>query len=123
MAKRHTPFQFAADLTAAALDASITLWWRWPILLSAGMPSRDTAELNRMVSEKATAAASGMVAAQTETMRIAVEAFTGKKTPHAPTAVAAAALKPAFRTVKANAKRLRKLNIPDSTIGTSPATT
>src|SRR3954451_23515377 len=79
MAKRHTPFQFAADLTAAALDASITLWWRWPILLSAGMPSRDTAEFNRMVSEKATAAASGMVAAQTETMRIAVEAFTGKK--------------------------------------------
>jgi hypothetical protein len=56
-------------------------------------------------------------------MRIAVEAFTGKKTPHAPTAVAAAALKPAFRSVKANAKRLRKLNISDSTIGTSPATT
>ena len=108
MAKRHTPFQFAADLTAAALDTSITLWWRWPIFLSAGMPSRDTAELNRMVAEKASAAASGMVAAQTETLRIAAKTFTGKKTPHASTAVAAAALKPAFRTVKANARRLRK---------------
>lgn len=108
MAKRHSPFQFAADLTAAALDTSITLWWRWPILLSAGMPSRDIAELNRMVSEKAAAAASGLVAAQFETMRIAVKAVTGKKAPHASTAVAAAALKPAFRTVKANAKRLRK---------------
>jgi hypothetical protein len=72
------------------------------------MPSRDTAELNRMVAEKAAAAASGLIAAQTETMRIAAKALTGKKTPHASTAVAAAALKPAFRTVKANAKRLRK---------------
>jgi hypothetical protein len=107
MAKRHTPFQFAADLTAAALDTSITLWWRWPILLSAGMPSRDAAELNRMVSEKVAAAASGMVAAQTETTRIAAKALTDKKTSYASTAVAAAALKPAFRTVKANAKRLR----------------
>ena len=108
MAQRHTPFQLAADLAAAVLDTSITLWWRWPILLAAGMPSRDTAELNRMVSEKVTAATSGMVAAQTETMRIAARALTGKKTPHASTAVAAAALKPALRTVKANAKRLRK---------------
>jgi hypothetical protein len=108
MAKRHTPFQLAIDLGAAVIDTSITLWWRWPILMAAGMPSRDSAELNRMVSEKAAAAASGMVGAQTEAMRIAARALTGKKIPHASTAVAAAALKPALRTVKANAKRLRK---------------
>jgi hypothetical protein len=48
------------------------------------------------------------VAAQTETMRIASRTLTGKKTPHAATAVVAAALKPALRTVKANAKRLGK---------------
>jgi hypothetical protein len=48
------------------------------------------------------------IGAQAESMRIAAEAFKGKKTPHASTAVAAAALKPAFRTVKANAKRLSK---------------
>lgn len=71
------------------------------------MPFRDTAELNWMVSETAAAAASGMVAAQTETMRIAAKALTGKRTAHTSTAVASAALKPAFRTVKANAKRLR----------------
>jgi hypothetical protein len=41
-------------------------------------------------------------------MRIASRALTGKKTPHAATAVVAAALKPALRTVKANAKRLGK---------------
>ena len=72
------------------------------------MTSRDSAELNRMVSEKVAAATSGTVAAQTETMRIASRALTGKKTPHAATAVVAAALKPALRTVKANAKRLGK---------------
>jgi hypothetical protein len=109
MAQRHTPLQLAADLGAAVLDTSITLWWRWPILIAAGMTSRDSAELNRMVSEKVAAATSGTVAAQTETMRIASRAaLTGKRTPHAATAVMAAGLKPALRTVKANAKRLGK---------------
>ena len=108
MAQRHTPLQLAADLGAAVLDTSITLWWRWPILLAAGMTRRDNAELSRMVSEKVAAATAGAIAAQTETMRITAKALTGKKTPHACTAVVAAALKPALRTVKANAKRLRK---------------
>ena len=108
MAQRHTPLQLAVDLGAAVLDTSITLWWRWPILLAAGMTSRDGAELNRMVSEKVAAATSGAVAAQTETMRITSRALTGKKTSHPATAVVAAALKPALRTVKANAKRLGK---------------
>jgi hypothetical protein len=108
MAKGQTPFQLAIDLGAAFVDTSITLWWRWPILMAAATPSRDSVELNRMVSEKVTAATSGMVAAQSEAMRIAARAIGGKKSPHAATAVAAAALKPAFRTVKANAKRRRK---------------
>ena len=77
-------------------------------LLAAGTASRDGAELKRMVSEKVAAARAGTIAAQTETMRIASRALTGKKTPHAATAVVAAALKPALRTVKANAKRLGK---------------
>lgn len=76
MAKRHPPSKLMADLGAAAIDASITLWWRWPILLSAGLPSKDRAELNRMVTEKAGAAAAGMIAAQTEMVRITARAFT-----------------------------------------------
>ena len=40
-----------------------------------------------------------MIAAQTEMVRITARAFT-EKTPHASTIVAAAALKPALRTVK-----------------------
>ena len=108
MARRHTPLQLAADLNAAMLDAGITLWWRWPILMAAGMPSRNAAELNRMVTEKAAAAVAGTIAAQNEAMRIAMAAVLGKQTPHASTAVAAAALRPGLRTVKANAKRLRR---------------
>ena len=64
--KRHPPSKLMADLGAAAIDASVTLWWRWPILLSAASSSKDTAKLNRMVSEKTGAAADGLIAAQTE---------------------------------------------------------
>jgi hypothetical protein len=108
MAKRQPTFQRMADLGAAAIDASITLWWRWPIILSAGSASKDSAELNRMVSEKTGVAAAGLIAAQTKMMRITARALTGKRTSHPTSIVAAAALKPAFRAVKANAKRLRK---------------
>src|ERR1700748_1690325 len=81
MAQRHTPLQLAADLGAAVLGTSIPLWWRWPILIATGMTSRDSAELNRMVSEKKVAAAtSGAVAARTETMRIAGRTLREKNT-------------------------------------------
>ena len=76
--------------------------------LSGGNDIDRQCELNRMVSEKVAAATSGTVAAQTEIMRIASRALTGKKTPHAATAVVGAALRPSLRTVKANAKRLGK---------------
>jgi hypothetical protein len=88
MAQRHTPLQLAADIGAAVLDTSITLWWRWPIVLAAGK-LKDSAELNQMVSEKIAAAKSGAVAAQIATMRIASRART-EKTPHGTTAVVAA---------------------------------
>ena len=88
------------------IDTGITLWWRWPILMAAGMPSKDTAELHRMVSEKARAVTRGLLAAQTEAMRITVAALNGEATLDAPGAIAAAALRPAFRTVRANARRL-----------------
>ena len=108
MAQRHTPLRLAADLNAAILDTSITLWWRWPILMAAGLPTRNATELNRMVSEKAAAAVAGTIAAQNEAMRIAMAAVFGRQTPHAQAAVVAAALRPGLRTVKANARRLRR---------------
>jgi hypothetical protein len=108
MAQRNSPIQLAADLGAAVLDTSITLWWRWPILLTGALPSRNSAELARMLLEKSAAVTAGMIAAQTEAMRVAAAALVGKQTENPTTAIAAAALKPALRTVKANAKRLRR---------------
>jgi hypothetical protein len=108
MAKRHSQFQLAADLGAAMIDTSITLWWRWPILMAAGLPTRNSAELSRMVAEKTAAMTAGAIAAQTEAMKIAAAAMTGKRTENVPAAIAGAAIKPALRTVKANAKRLRR---------------
>ena len=106
MAQRHSPFRLAADLGAAAIDTGITLWWRWPILMAAGLPTRDSAELGRMVAEKSAAMTMGLIGAQAEAMKIAAMALTGKRTENAPAAIAGAALRPALRTVKANAKRL-----------------
>ena len=108
MARRPHPLRLAADLNAAILDTGITLWWRLPILMAAAMSTRDTAELTRMVSEKGAAAAAGMIAAQDEAMRITMATLLGKQTPYAGTAIAAAALRPGLRTVKANARRLRR---------------
>ena len=90
------------------IDTGITLWWRWPILMAAATPSRDAAELNRMVSEKAAAAMAGMIDLQTEAMKIGAAALLGKPTPHATTALAGAALRPALRKVKANSRRLAR---------------
>jgi hypothetical protein len=56
-----------------------------------------------MVSKKVEAVTSGTKTAHNETMRITVRALQ-EKTPHASTVVVAAALKPALRNVKPNAK-------------------
>ena len=95
------------------MHTGVTLWYRWPILLAAGAAppaARDAAELNRMVTEKLAAAAQGMIAGQAEAMRLGFAAMTGqlppKRLPEAPASIAHAALRPAFRKVKSNAKRL-----------------
>ena len=106
MAQQQTPFRLAANLGAAMIDTSITLWWRWPMLMAAGLPTRNSAELSRMVAEKSAAMTAGAIAAQTEALKIAAAAMTGKRTENAPVVLAGAAIKPALRTVKANAKRL-----------------
>jgi hypothetical protein len=90
----------------------MTLWYRLPMLASFMSSRRPQAEVGRMVSEKASALMEGMLDAQIEAMRIAGAAVTGRldfsELAQAPAALAAAGLRPAFRCVKANSRRLHR---------------
>jgi hypothetical protein len=76
--------------------------------------SNDRAEEQRMVAEKKRAAADGVVAANIELSQQVMNAWVGMAFGRVPDvakaadAVAAAALKPARRKVRANAKRLAR---------------
>jgi hypothetical protein len=115
MAKRkhHSMLDLAAGMAFAAPHVAITLACRWPILMSGRMPSAATRrELGRMVLEKAGAAVAGAVDAQQVALRFGANAVAGKLQPVdvavAPAAIAVASLKPAFRKVRSNSKRLSR---------------
>ena len=115
MTKRSTPFDLAAGLTLACMHTGITLWHRWPMLAAARTPqgkSMHADELDRMVREKASAAVQGAFDAQQEVVRLAGAAMTGRLAfaamPAAMTSLALTGLRPAFRTVKANSRRLSR---------------
>ena len=75
-----------------------------------GVRGKHYNELNLMVHEKIAAIIDGASNARTETLRLFTAAATGKldfaEMPHAPAAIIEASLRPAFRTVKANSRRL-----------------
>jgi hypothetical protein len=89
---RGSFFDLAMDGAMAATSMSMTLWHRLPIF------------------EKTAAFIEGCVAANIEAARMFGAAATGQIAPIAngPLAIASAGLKPAFRTVNANAKRLNR---------------
>ena len=103
---RHKPFDVgiaAAETIARRMPA---LWW--------GMVAptqKSNAEIAGMVAEKQLAFAQGVIAAQTEMMKLAMTPWwqwPRLKPERIAAQVAAAAIAPASRKVKANAKRLRK---------------
>jgi hypothetical protein len=103
------------DLGAAAVNTSLTLWFRWPILMAActaNLKPQDATEIRRMVTEKMLAAAQGVMHSQFELSRLALRSMTGRLSSQeigsATASVASAAARPALRTVKANTGRLRK---------------
>ncbi len=103
--RRFNPWLFAGDLFVANMQVGAVLWHR----LSS--PQSD-AEKARMVSEKIAAATSGAFEVQKAAMRLSRDVALGNVSPgraaQAAAELGAAAAKPALRTVKANAKRLRK---------------
>jgi hypothetical protein len=111
--KRHSMFDLAAGMAFAAPHVAITLACRWPMLMGGRMPSAATRrEMARMVLEKAGAAVAGAVDGQKVALRLSADALAGKLKPAdmavAPAAIALAGLKPAFRKVRSNSKRLSR---------------
>ena len=112
--QRLTGVDFALSFGIAGIHSGLTLWHRLPMLAAACTPqgnARHENELNQMVSEKTSAFLEGVLDAQREIERLTVEAITGRLAfedmPHVAASVAAAGVQPAFRTVKANSRRLR----------------
>jgi hypothetical protein len=103
----------AVDLTIsygmAGLHTGMTLWNRLPMLAA---PLLHRSEVNRVVGEKVTAVMDGVIGAQREMLRLTTAAMSGRlefqDMADASASVAAAAMQPAFRTVKANSRRLRR---------------
>lgn len=100
------------DSMMAATSAAMTLWHRWPMLGMASFASaaERQSEATRMIDEKAAAMIEGCIAANMEAVRMFSAAAMGQFAPlwNAPMAIASAGLRPAFRTVNANAKRLNR---------------
>ncbi|HZL39181.1 MAG TPA: hypothetical protein VFC45_02755 [Pseudolabrys sp.] len=110
MAHRHqNAFDLMISLSNANLHTGMTLWKRLPMLAA---PVLHRSELNRMVGEKVAAVMNGMVEAQQEMMRLTTEAMCGRiefqDLANASVSVAAASMRPAFRAVKANSRRLSR---------------
>ena len=109
---RGSFFDLAMDGALAATSISMTLWHRLPMFGFASLASaaERQAEATRMVDEKAAAFIKGCVAANMEAVRMIGAAAMGQIAPltNAPTSIASVGLRPAFRKVNANAKRLNR---------------
>jgi hypothetical protein len=114
MAKRHgKASNLATGLGLAGMNAAITLWYRWPMLFYSGLEQTGHAqERNRMLHEKTNAMIEGTFAAQGAMLDLVGTAMTGRlnlqSMMNAPVSIMTAGLRPAFRTVKANARRLSR---------------
>jgi hypothetical protein len=109
---RRRGSHLGTDSAVAAVSAAMTLWHRLPMfgLASVATAAERQREATRMVDEKSAAFIEGCVAANMEVVRLFSAAAMGQFGPlwNAPMAIASAGLKPAFRTVNANAKRLNQ---------------
>ena len=115
---RTSFFDVAMDSAIAATSVSMTLWHRLPMFGFASLTgaAERQAEATRMVDEKSAAFIEGCIAANIEAVRMFSAAAMGQFAPlaNAPLTMASAGLKPAFRTVNANARRLNRRAIRDA---------
>jgi len=114
--RRRTSNQIASEFGLAGMHTFMTLWYRLPMFAASfAAAGRSQPEFGRMVSEKAAAMVEGAIDAQVEAMRIAGDVATGQlgfaDFAGAPAHIAAAGLRPAFRRVKANSRRLHRRSL------------
>ena len=109
---RRRGSNLGTDSMVAATSVAMTLWHRLPMFgfVSLATVAERQREATRMVDEKTAAFIEGCFAANMETVRMFSAAAMGQFAPllNAPISIARAGLKPAFRTVNANAKRLNR---------------
>jgi hypothetical protein len=109
---RRRGSNLGTDSMVAATSAAMTLWHRLPMfgLASLATAAQRQSEATRMADEKAAAFIEGCVAANMEAVRMFSAAAMGEFAPlwNAPMTIASASLRPAFRNVNANAKRLNR---------------
>jgi hypothetical protein len=109
--RRRNTIDLAAGLGWASLHTGITLFYRLPMLVAPGK-ERHARELNRMVAEKASAMVEGAWDANKEFLRIGaatmLRPFDFAAMTQNSASIVDAALRPAFRRVKANSRRLSK---------------
>jgi hypothetical protein len=117
--RRRNILDLAGGLGVASVHTGITLFYRLPMLaasFTAHGKERHARELDRMVSEKASAMVEGAIDAQREILRVAIAAMMNPldflDMAQTPVSIADAALRPAFRRVEANSVRLRKSRRP-----------
>jgi hypothetical protein len=117
--RRRNILDLAGGLGVASVHTGITLFYRLPMLaasFTAHGKERHARELDRMVSEKASAMVEGAIDAQREILRVAIAAMMNPldflAMAQTPVSIADAALRPAFRRVEANSVRLRKSRRP-----------
>jgi hypothetical protein len=114
--RRSSSSRLAAEFGLAGIHTAMTLWYRLPMLTASyGIAGAGEPEFGRMIGEKTAAAIEGVWDAQVEAMRLMGDAMTGRLAFHdvarAPAQIAAAGLRPAFRRVKANSRRLRRRSV------------
>ena len=107
--RRFNPVTFLGDLMIANMQLSTVLWHRLSSLQS-------ETERSRMMTEKVAAASSGAFEMQKAGLRLSRDIALGKLPATGaacmPSELAEAAVKPALKTLKANAKRLSKPRKP-----------
>ena len=113
--RRRNGFDLAAGLGLASLHTAITLFYRLPMLaasFSASGKERHARELNRMVGEKTGASIDGVFDATEEDFaacrQCILRPFDVAAMTQNTASIVDAALRPAFRRVKANSRRLSK---------------